>query len=69
MYALGDELSMNAVRKFMINSWNFVTLPKLYYNEDGYFLIRFRSKEDKDAILMRGPYTIYKKSMLLHEWT
>lgn len=33
MYALGDELSMNTLREFMINSWNFVTLPELYYNE------------------------------------
>ncbi|XP_058751687.1 uncharacterized protein LOC131624790 [Vicia villosa] len=69
MYALGDELSMNGVRKFMMNYWNFVTLPELYYNEEGFFLIRFKSKEDIDEVLMRGPYTIYKKPMLLHEWT
>ncbi|XP_058763772.1 uncharacterized protein LOC131637201 [Vicia villosa] len=69
MYAVGDDLSMNAVKKFMMNTWNFVTLPELYYNEEGYFIVRFKSKSDKDAVLMRGPYTIFKKPVLLHEWT
>ncbi|XP_058760792.1 uncharacterized protein LOC131634153, partial [Vicia villosa] len=69
LYAIGDDLSMNAVKKFMMNVWSFVALPDLYYNAEGYFLARFRSKEDKDVVLMRGPYTIYKKPILLHEWT
>jgi hypothetical protein len=69
MYALGEDLSMNAVNKFMITMWNFVSLPKLYYNEEGYFIIRFSSKMDRDAVLLRGPYTIYRKPMFLHEWT
>jgi hypothetical protein len=69
MYALGEDLSMNAVNKFMITMWNFVSLPKLYYNEEGYFIIRFSSKMDRDAVLLRRPYTIYRKPMFLHEWT
>ncbi|XP_058753872.1 uncharacterized protein LOC131627051 [Vicia villosa] len=69
LYAIKDDLSMNAVKKFIMNVWNFVVLPDLYYNKEGYFLVRFTSKEDKDAVLMRGPYTIFKKPILLHEWT
>ncbi|XP_058784859.1 uncharacterized protein LOC131659723 [Vicia villosa] len=69
MYAIGEELSMNAVRKFMNTTWNFVTMPDLYYNEEGYFIVRFRNREDKTAVLMRGPYTIHKKPILLHDWT
>lgn len=53
---------------FMMKIWNFQTLPELYYNEEGYFIIRTKSKSDKDAILMRGPYTIFKKPMFIHEW-
>lgn len=69
MYALEQELLMNVVKKFMVNTWNFVALPELYYNEERYFIIRFCSKGDRDAILMRGSYTIYRKPMFLHEWT
>lgn len=69
MYALGEPLSMNALKKFMMNTWNFVSLPELYYNGDGYFMIKFHSREEKDAMLLRGPYTKYMKPMFLHEWT
>lgn len=41
MYALGQELSMNPIKKFTVNMWNFVASPELYYNEKGYFIIRF----------------------------
>jgi hypothetical protein len=43
MYVLGGELSMNGVKQFMIKMWNFVKLPDMYYNEEGYFLLRFHS--------------------------
>ncbi|XP_058723328.1 uncharacterized protein LOC131595094 [Vicia villosa] len=69
MYAIGNNLSMHAVKKFMSLTWNFVTLPELYYNEEGYFLVRFKTRLDRDAVLMRGPYTVFKKPILLHEWT
>ncbi|XP_058762303.1 uncharacterized protein LOC131635682 [Vicia villosa] len=69
MYAIGNDLSMNAVKKFMATTWNFVSLPEIYYNEEGYFLIRFKTRIDRDAVLMRGPYTIFKKPILLHEWS
>ncbi|XP_058777012.1 uncharacterized protein LOC131651365 [Vicia villosa] len=60
---------MNAVRKFMNTTWNFVSMPDLYYNEEGYFIVLFRNSEDKTAVFMRGPYTIYKKPIMLHDWS
>ncbi|XP_058776403.1 uncharacterized protein LOC131650721 [Vicia villosa] len=68
MYVIGEDLSMNAVRKFMLNMWNFISLPELYYNNEGYFIIRFNSKSDRDMVLVRGLYTIHRKPMFLHEW-
>ncbi|XP_058768386.1 uncharacterized protein LOC131642116 [Vicia villosa] len=44
-------------------------MPEIFYNNEGYFLIRFESKEDKNTVLVRGPYMIYRKPMFLHEWT
>lgn len=69
MYVLGGDLFMNAIKKFMNNMWNFVSTLELYYNEGGYFIIRFKTKLDRDEVLRRGSYTIYRKSMFLHEWS
>ncbi|KAL5170000.1 hypothetical protein HKD37_11G031783 [Glycine soja] len=35
MYVLGRELSMNAVKQYMMKFWSFVQLPEMYYHEDG----------------------------------
>lgn len=69
MYVLGLDLSMNVVKKFMTSMWNFVSTPELYYNEEGYSIIKFKTKLDMDDVLRRGSYTIYRKPMFLHEWS
>jgi hypothetical protein len=68
MYVLGGELSMNAVKQFMVRHWNFVKLPDMFYHDEGYFLLRFHSSTDKDVVLMQGPYTIRNMPMLLRDW-
>ncbi|KAK2411903.1 hypothetical protein QL285_047142 [Trifolium repens] len=68
MYALGSDLSMSAVKQFMLRNWNFVKLPDMFYNEEGYFILRFHSFQDKESVMMQGPYTIRNMPMLLRDW-
>lgn len=68
LYALGGELSMNAVKNLMITNWNFVQLPDMYYHEVGYFIVRFKTFRERDDVLMKGPYTIRNMPLLICEW-
>ncbi|CAK8560653.1 unnamed protein product [Lathyrus sativus] len=68
LYVVGDDLSMNTMKNFIQRMWNFIKMPDLYYHDDEYFLLRFNSQEDKEAIMMRGPYTIRNMPMILKEW-
>lgn len=68
MYVLAKDLSMNATKQFMIRFWKFVKLTELYYHEEGYFLMKFQSVEDKELVLDRGPYSIHNMSMVLKHW-
>lgn len=39
---------MNTVKNYMMKVYNYVQTPYLYYNEEGYFLARFKNlKKDK----------------------
>lgn len=69
MYVIGRDLSMNSVKQFMEKNWSFVKLPDLFYNDEGYFIMRFHSSQDKDEILSKGPYTIMNMTMLLRDWS
>lgn len=68
MYVIGSELTMTAMKKFMQTTWNFVALPDIYFNEEGYFIINLKSKTNKEDVLRRGPYTIFKKPMFFQDW-
>lgn len=68
MYVLGGELSMNGVKHFITKAWNFVQLPAIYYHDDGYFLLKFKTHKDMDDVMLRGPYTVRNMPMLLREW-
>lgn len=68
MYVIGKDLSMNVVKMFMERFWNFVKFPELFYHEEGYFLMKFNTCEGKEAVLMRGPYSIHNVPMILKNW-
>ncbi|CAI8597013.1 unnamed protein product [Vicia faba] len=68
LYTLGGELSMNAVKNFMIKHWNFVQLSDMYYHEEGYFILRFKMLRERDDVLMKGPYMFISMSLLIREW-
>ena len=68
LYSLGLDLSMNGVKNFMSRYWSFVQLPDMYYNDDGFFILRFKSFADRDEVLMRGPYMFKNVPLLIWEW-
>ncbi|KAH1253521.1 hypothetical protein GmHk_04G010152 [Glycine max] len=68
LYVLGGDISMHMLKNFMEKAWNFVSLPDMYYHDDGYFMLRFKSHADMDAVLMKGPYTIRNMPLILQEW-
>lgn len=68
MYVLGEDLSMNTVKNYMMKTWNYVQLPDIFFHDEGYFIPHFNSGEDMDAILMKGPYTYRGMPMILKEW-
>ncbi|XP_058746194.1 uncharacterized protein LOC131619069 [Vicia villosa] len=69
LFAMGESLSMNAIKKFMEKVWNFFSLPELYYNDTGYFIVRFKLDEDRERVMQQGPYFIYGAPLFLRYWS
>lgn len=59
---------MKTVKQFMMKNWNFVKLMDMFYNDEGYFILRLHSLHEKETVIMKGPYTIHNRSMMLSEW-
>lgn len=69
LYYIGKDLSMNAVKQFIMKVWDDVQMPKIFYNEDGYFLLKFKWAEECENVMLRGPYTIFNAPVILKKWT
>lgn len=54
---------------FVLKLWSSITLPEVFLHEDGYFIVKFQTQNDRDEILYAGPYTLNNKPIILNVWT
>ncbi|KAM3287499.1 hypothetical protein P3S67_020929 [Capsicum chacoense] len=56
------------MENFIENVWKFVEKPQTLGHVTGYFIFRFNSVEDKDKLLLGGPYTFHNKPFIVQPW-
>ncbi|XP_056698054.1 uncharacterized protein [Spinacia oleracea] len=49
--------------------WHQVNKPQIFLHDEGYFVIRFQSKKDKESVLGAGPHMFFGKPMIFKPWT
>lgn len=69
MYVLGDSTSIREILRFILKEWNQVSQPKIFYHDEGYFVVKLQSIEDKNEILCFGPHTFNGKPMVVKAWS
>ncbi|XP_056685683.1 uncharacterized protein [Spinacia oleracea] len=69
MYVVGDRPSIGAVIRFVEKDWNIVSKPQVLLHEEGYFVIKFASKKERDSILMAGPHSFFGKPVIVKPWS
>lgn len=46
-----------------------VAKPVIFYHDEGYFVIKFASVEDKNAVLYSGPHMFWGRPTILKPWS
>ncbi|CAI8584029.1 unnamed protein product [Vicia faba] len=54
---------MTAVKSFMSKEWNFVKLPLMFFNDEGYFILKFKTEKEREEVMLKGLYTIRNMPM------
>ncbi|XP_070045727.1 uncharacterized protein [Nicotiana tomentosiformis] len=67
-YVLGDTPYARSMDNYVTMVWNFVTKPKIQYHDEGYYILKFHTIEDRDLILHASPYTYHNKPFILKNW-
>ncbi|PHU16964.1 hypothetical protein BC332_12659 [Capsicum chinense] len=58
LYVVGDSPTIGALERFIASQWNFAAKPKIYYHNEGFFVVLFKSMEYWDAVLASGHHTL-----------
>ncbi|XP_019250880.1 PREDICTED: uncharacterized protein LOC109229780 [Nicotiana attenuata] len=65
----GNGPGYNAMKQYINLHWSHVAEPDLFYQDEGYYIIRFQTIADAQEILCAGPYSIANKPIILKPWT
>lgn len=65
---MGKNPPFKQMLKFVYAIWNFVKMPRVFLNDDGYFIFWFHTEKDKLKVLENGPYTFDYSPMVLKNW-
>lgn len=68
MYVVGNSPTIAVVERFIASNWNYIAKSKVYYHNEGFFLVKFGSIEDKDEVLFSGPHTMNNRPFIFKIW-
>lgn len=68
-YVIGMKPTLAAVYRFVSYNWNYVSKPKIFMHDDGYFIISFESAKDLHEILYSGPHMFFGKPTITKIWS
>ncbi|XP_070029902.1 uncharacterized protein [Nicotiana sylvestris] len=64
-YVLGDTPYTRSMDNYVTTVWNFVTKSKILYHDEGYYIFKFYTIEDRGIVMHTGPYTYHNKPFIL----
>lgn len=67
LYVIGDTPTITYLKTFLHKQCGISAIEVFYHNE-GYFVIRFEDRKDKDKMLFEGPYMIANRPIIVKDW-
>ncbi|XP_070029314.1 uncharacterized protein [Nicotiana sylvestris] len=67
-YVLGDTPYEKSMESYVESVWDFVNRPQILYHQEGYYVFRFTTVEERDTIMQAGPYSYHNKPFILQNW-
>lgn len=56
---------VGAVMRFFDRELNQISRPQIYLHDEGFFVIKFATQEDRNCILSEGPHSFNRRPMII----
>ncbi|XP_060200097.1 uncharacterized protein LOC132628318 [Lycium barbarum] len=69
VYMVLDPQHLGAMERFIMAQGDLENKPKVYYHNDGYFVVRFAKEEERDMVMCVGPHMLNNRTVIIKPWT
>ncbi|XP_019257668.1 PREDICTED: uncharacterized protein LOC109235874 [Nicotiana attenuata] len=69
VYVIGGSLTIGAMERFIVGQGSFYVKSKVYYHNDGYFMVNFASLEERNMVMYSGPHMLNNRPVVVKQWT
>ncbi|KAK6773868.1 hypothetical protein RDI58_029107 [Solanum bulbocastanum] len=69
LYVVGESPTIAVMERYIALQVNTVSKPKVYYHNDGYFLVRFDNMDDKNEVLYSEPHFLNNRPIIVKVWS
>ncbi|KAH0709217.1 hypothetical protein KY284_010644 [Solanum tuberosum] len=69
LYVVGESPTIAAMERYITLQVNTMSKPKVYYHNDGYFLVRFANMDDRNKVLYSGPHFLNNQPIIVKVWS
>lgn len=68
MYVIGDTPTISYLKFFIQKQCEILGNLEIFYHNEGYFIVRFELKEDKNKMPCDGPFMIANGPIIVKDW-
>ncbi|XP_048493457.1 uncharacterized protein LOC125494005 [Beta vulgaris subsp. vulgaris] len=68
VYVVGQNPTMTAMLGFIKAQWGLKSEPGVYKHDEGYFVVKMNSKEERNSVVYAGPHLFFGKPMIVKKW-
>ena len=65
LYVVGQTPSIGVITRYIEQVWNYVSKPKIFLHDKGYFVVKFSSIDDKNEVLYGGPHMLNSRPIIV----
>ncbi|XP_048501546.1 uncharacterized protein LOC125497881 [Beta vulgaris subsp. vulgaris] len=69
VYVVGQNPTLNAISQYVKSQWQTQEEPQVFKHDEGFFIVRMKSREERDNILFSGPHLFFGKAMIVKQWS
>ena len=68
VYVVGQNPTLTSITQYVNAQWNLKEGPTIFKHNEGFFIIRLKSREERDNVLFSGPRLFFGKPMFVKHW-